>query len=370
MALPQRIDERGRSASEERSRAELALELTRGWAWEYDVSTRELYRSHDISTLFGKPVGALSPTLEAYLEHIHPDDREKVKRAFRDAINNRTGYDIEFRVVWPDDTVHWIAGRGRTLLDRNGNPSKVIGVDMDVTERKLLQEVVVDRERLVALGRISATLAHELNNPLTAVQNAVHLLGESGGLSERQTHILRIAENEIRRSVEIIRSTLGIQREASAPVATNLASLVNEVLALFEARLRRQNIHLKKNYRTAPQLTVLPGQIRQVLVNVIGNAADAMPNGGMLAIRIAPWKRNGRREVHLLVCDSGSGIAREMLSRVFELFFTTKGHSGSGIGLWVSKQIIEMHGGEIRLRSCQGGQRSGTCISISLPVEN
>jgi signal transduction histidine kinase len=342
MALPQRIDERVRSTPEERSRAELALELARGWAWEYDVSTRELYRSHDISTLFGKPVGALSPTLEAYQEHIHPDDREKVKRAFRDAINNRTGYDIEFRVVWPDGTVHWMAGRGRTLLDRNGNPCKVIGVDMDVTERKLLQEVVVDRERLVALGRISATLAHELNNPLTAVQNAVHLLGESGRLSERQMKILGIAEKEIQRSVEIIRSTLGIQREASAPVAVDLARLVEEVLTLFEARLQRQMIHVKKSYREAPTLLVLPGQIRQVLVNVIGNAVDAMPDGGVLAIRIASSKMNNGRGVRLLVCDSGPGIDREMQARVFELFFTTKGHSGSGIGLWVSKQIVEM----------------------------
>jgi hypothetical protein len=89
----------------------------------YDVATHELYPSHDISALFGKPVGALLPTLEAYLEHIHPDDREKVKRAFRDAINDRTGYDIEFRVVWPDGTVHWMAGRGRTLLD--GKESRV-----------------------------------------------------------------------------------------------------------------------------------------------------------------------------------------------------------------------------------------------------
>lgn len=368
MALPQRSDDRVRSTSEERSVAELALELTRGWAWEYDVLTHELYRSHDISTLLGKPPGQALPTLEAYLEYIHPDDREKVKRAFRDAINNRTGYDIEYRFVSPDGSIRWMAGRGRTLLDTNGRPRYVIGVDMDVTERKSLQQVVVDRERLVALGQISATLAHELSNPLTAVQNALYLLEESDGLSERQTNILGIAENEIRRAVEIIRSTLGIQRETSMPVPADIRSLVDEVLTLFEARLRRQTIHVKKNYREAPRLLVLPGRIRQVLVNVIGNAADAMPNGGTLAIRIAASTMNSGRAVQLLVCDSGPGITPEMQARVFEPFFTTKGHSGSGIGLWVSKQIIEMHGGEIRLRSCQSGERTGTCVRVSLPV--
>jgi PAS domain-containing protein len=97
---------------EEQSRVELALELTRGWAWEYDVATHELYRSHDISTLFGKPVGSLQPTLDAYLEHVHPDDRANVKTAFRDAVSNRAGYDLEFRVVWPDGCVRWIAARG------------------------------------------------------------------------------------------------------------------------------------------------------------------------------------------------------------------------------------------------------------------
>jgi signal transduction histidine kinase len=368
MALPQRIDERAPSTREDRSRAALALELTRGWAWEYDVATRKLYRSHDISTLFGKPVGALAPTLEAYLEHIHPDDREKMKNAFREAISNRTGYDLEFRVEWPDGSIHWMAGHGRTLLDAKGKPCKVIGVDMDVTERKSLQQVVVDRERLVALGRISATLAHELNNPLSTVQNALYLLGKSGQLSERQGQILAMAQNEMRRSVEIIRSTLGIQREISAPIAADLRSLTDEVLTLFGARLRQQTIHVKRNYREAPRLLVFPGQIRQVLVNVIGNAVDAMPNGGVLAIRIAPSKMNNGREVRLLVCDSGPGVNRELRARVFEPFFTTKGQSGSGIGLWVTKQIVQKHGGEIRLRSCQSRERTGTCVSVSLPI--
>ncbi len=357
-------------AFEERSRAELALELTGGWAWEYDVATQKLYRSHDISKLLGRPVGSLSPTLDAYLDHIHLDDREKVNAAFRDAITNYTGYDLEFRVLWPDGSVRWFAGRGRTLLDVNGNPRKVIGVDMDVTERKSLQQLVVDSDRLMALGRLCATLAHELNNPLTAVRNAIHLLGELGGLSERQVQILEIAENEMRRSVEVIRSTLGTQRETPAPIAVDLRLVGDEVLTLFGERVRRQMIRVTKHYREVPDLIVMPGQIRQVLVNVIGNALDAMPDGGVLAISIARSKMNNGHSIRLLVCDSGPGIDPEMRARVFNPFFTTKGDSGSGIGLWISKQIVEKHGGAIRLRCSQQRARSGTCVSIHLPVES
>lgn len=352
-----------------RSRAEVALELTRGWAWEYDVAKHELYRSHDVSMLFGKPVGSLSPTLDAYLEHIHPDDRERMKSAFTDAISNRTGYDLEFRVVWPDGSVHWMAGRGRTLLDPQGKPCKLIGVDMDVTERKSFQQVVVDSEKLVTLGRMSSTLVHELSNPLTAVQNALRVLEESGDVCDRQNEFLRLAANEAQRAVEIVRSTLGLQREASIPVAVDLRALSDEVLTLFAARLRQQTIRVIRNYREMPRVVILPGQIRQVLVNGIGNAVDAMPNGGALAIHFAP-RVNSRGRVRLLVCDSGPGISQEMRARVFEPFFTSKGESGSGIGLWISKQIIEKHGGLIRLHSCQGRRRRGTCVSISLPLRS
>jgi signal transduction histidine kinase len=174
----------------------------------------------------------------------------------------------------------------------------------------------------------------------------------------------------MRRSAEIIRSTLSIQRESSPPVAADLRSLSDEVLALFRARLLRQMIQVRKKYREIPNLLVQPGQIRQVLVNVIGNAVDAMPTGGVLTIGIAPSKLNQLPEVRMLICDSGHGIEREKRGRVFEPFFTTKGHSGSGIGLWVSKQILEKHGGEIQLRSCQGKELNGTCVRVSLPIRH
>jgi signal transduction histidine kinase len=187
-----------------------------------------------------------------------------VKAAFCDAIMNCTGYDLEFRVLWPDGSVRWFAGRGRTLLNANRSTRKVIGVDMDVTERKSLQQLVVDSDRLMALGRLCATLAHELNNPLTSVRNAIHLLGELGGLSERQVQILEIAENEMRRSVEVIRSTLGTQRETPAPIAVDLRLVSDEALILFGERLRRQMVRVIKHYRKVPDLLLMPGQIRQV----------------------------------------------------------------------------------------------------------
>jgi signal transduction histidine kinase len=232
------------------------------------------------------------------------------------------------------------------------------------------QEALRRSEKLAVTGRLAASIAHEINNPLEAVTNLLYLL--RGNLpADKMRQYLGTAEQELARVVEITKQTLRFYREPSQPVETELASVLHSVLTLYHSRLAAAGIEVQDEVRV-PSVTVLssPGELRQVIANLIGNAIDAMRRGGRLRVRIS-CERSLRTESHcvrLTIADTGSGIPAHILPTIFEPFVTTKGETGTGLGLWVTKEIIQKNGWSIRVRSNRNPSRSGTTFSILIPI--
>jgi PAS domain S-box-containing protein len=241
----------------------------------------------------------------------------------------------------------------------------------DVTVRRQSEEALAKSEKLASAGRLAATIAHEINNPLAAVTNLLYLARSSEQLPEAIRQHLDLADTELQRVAHITKQTLGFYRDLGTPVRFDPAELLDEVLALLQTRIETRNLAVDRLYRTHLQVLGSQGEIRQVFSNVIGNGIDALPPGGHLQIKVASapdWRSPAIRGVRITVADTGHGIAPENLARIFEPFFTTKKNAGTGLGLWVSRQIVDKHAGSIRVRSRTTPLPSGTVFSIFLPL--
>jgi signal transduction histidine kinase len=225
------------------------------------------------------------------------------------------------------------------------------------------QEALLRAEKLAVTGRLAASIAHEINNPLEAVTNLLYLMrGDVPGY-ERGV-LLAEAEQELARVTEITRQTLRFYREPSQPVATDVARVVDSVLKLFSSRLRAAKVSVNADAKGgAPMVLSTPGELRQVMANLVGNSIDAMRSGGCLRIKTVVC---GNR-VRLTIADTGSGIPANVLPMIFEPFVTTKGETGTGLGLWVTSEILKKNGWTIRVRSSRGPGRSGTVFAITMP---
>jgi signal transduction histidine kinase len=224
-------------------------------------------------------------------------------------------------------------------------------------------------EKLAAVGQEASTIAHEINNPLESLTNLLYLMKLSDSLDEVKSYVT-VAQQELARVTEITVQTLRFHRQATKPTEVDLRELANGVMALYSGRMLIRNIEMEWRTRETPRVMCLEGEIRQVLNNLVRNALDAMGTKGRLIIRVnASGEATGnRRGVRITVADTGEGIHPEMTGRLFELFQTTKEKTGTGLGLWVSRGIVEKHGGRIRVRS-RTGERSGTVFAVWLPVE-
>jgi PAS domain S-box-containing protein len=226
---------------------------------------------------------------------------------------------------------------------------------VDLTEQKQGQEVLRRTEKLAATGRLAASIAHEINNPLEAVTNCLYLMQQADLEVGLRTY-LNMAQRELDRVVHITTQTLRFYRQNTRPTETDVHELLETVLALYEARMRTFGIESVRDFSNIPRITVYDGEIRQILANLVGNAVDAMQSsGGKLRLRTAcgrDWRLD-RHGIIITVADTGSGMDRGTLKRIFEPFFSTKGDTGTGLGLWVSREILIKHMGNVHVRSCQ-----------------
>ena len=239
---------------------------------------------------------------------------------------------------------------------------------LDVTERRIHQERLLLTEKLAATGRLAATIAHEINNPLEAVLNLIYLARTAGNQSPNAQEFLAVAEKEVTRVSHIARHTLGFYRETTVPSQVELPALLEEVLTVYDSRLRAASIQVRKEIGAVPPVKALRGEMHQVFSNLISNAVDAMRDGGILTIVIRDAERNGRAGIHALIRDNGVGIPAENLPRLFEPFFTTKKNAGTGLGLWVVKQFVESWGGTIEAASSVEAHSHGTSFNIFVPL--
>ena len=227
------------------------------------------------------------------------------------------------------------------------------------------QDVLRRTEKLAAVGRLASSIAHEINNPLEAVTNLIYLL-QSTPLMDEQRVYLKTAAEELARVSHITSHTLRFHRQSSKPTEVNPAEIIDSVLALYQARMRNAQITVIRDYKRTPPLRCYSSEVRQVLANLIGNAFDATRSGGKIVVRVqAAMGREDRGEnIMITVADTGHGMSQETSKRIFEPFFTTKGINGTGLGLWVSYEIVSNHRGRFRVRSRDG---YGTAISIFFP---
>jgi two-component system, NtrC family, sensor kinase len=243
----------------------------------------------------------------------------------------------------------------------------------ETTKQKLAEEALLVSERLAATGRISHTIAHEINNPLEALTNLLYLM--KGALDEPEIArgFLDTATNELGRVSRIARQILSFNREASKPVAIQINEIIEDVLALNNRALVEKGLRIRAEWNASMSIQGFPAQLRQVFSNLIRNAIEASIPDGEIRIRTSDsrfWHGSGARAVRVTISDHGIGIPRENLGRIFDAFFTTKDLKGSGIGLWLSSTIVHEHGGRIRVRSTARPSRSGTCLSVLLRCDD
>lgn len=233
------------------------------------------------------------------------------------------------------------------------------------------QDALRRSEKLAVTGRLAASIAHEINNPLEAVTNLLYLSRATNSASEARNWLAQ-ADQELARVAEITRQTLRFYREPSHPVNTEVAAVLRSVLVLYNSRLMAANVEVLLEV-DAPAATILasPGELRQVIANIVGNAIDAMRHGGHLRLRVS--EEHSRREgprARLTIADTGSGIPASLLPTIFEPFVTTKGETGTGLGLWVTGEIIRRNRWNIRVRSHCGPGNTGTAFSITMPLRS
>ena len=238
-------------------------------------------------------------------------------------------------------------------------------------ESRISEAALRKNEKLVALGRLAASIAHEINNPLEAVTNLLYLL-KGTALDAKQQQYLDSARQELARVSEIAAQTLNFNRQRDMRGQASISALLDSVLALYQGRLAGSNIAVQRRYQNTAPFTCYPGELRQVFVNLIGNAFDATRRGGRIILRerAATHPKTGQIGVRVTLADSGQGMSAGVKAHLFEAFHSTKGSGGSGLGLWISKGIIEKHCGSIQFRSSTRPDRSGTVFSLFIPLED
>lgn len=256
------------------------------------------------------------------------------------------------------------------LRDAEGLTRTIVAQAYDVTELRRTETALRQSEKLAAVGKLASTIAHEINNPLEAVTNLLYLAKTSDSLPEIRSY-LETGERELGRAAAIASQTLRFHRQSTKRLEVQGSDLLDETLNLYTSRILNAAILVVRRYREARPLLCFEGEIRQVLINLVGNALDAMLNGGRIFLRSREMTElhTGSRGVRLTVADTGYGISEETREKLFGAFFTTKGAGGTGLGLWISKEIIDRHHGSIRLRSSEKNGRSGTVFALFLPYE-
>jgi PAS domain S-box-containing protein len=342
----------------------LIEETTHAGTWVFDVETGISHWPAGISALWGLPRKAHQVEMQDFVQRVYPEDRERVSQVIQQALACGSSYHVEFRVVWPDNSIHWLAARGAVIAGQDGKPKRVVGIALENTQQVKTEEALRQSEKLAAAGRLAATIAHEINNPLEAVTNLLYISVNNPDVPASVREYLHQADQELARVSHIARQTLGFYRESALPEDVSLAQSVEQVLELYQRRISSKDLLLRTDLDHDVAVLGSKGELRQVVSNIILNAVDAVGRGGTISIRVKGCGDSAR----LIVSDNGPGIARENLPKLFQPFFTTKRDVGTGLGLWVSKGIVEKHGGRVLLRSRTIPGRSGTTFVVKLPA--
>jgi PAS domain S-box-containing protein len=337
-----------------------------------DMEGRVIFMNEVAEQLTGWTLtDAREKSLETVFRIIHEETRQAVENPVAKVRRLR-------KVVGLANHTVLVAREGReSVIDDSAAPimsgaGDMIGVVLvfrDVTEERHLQSALVASEKLAVAGRLAASIAHEIHNPLDSVANLHYLLDEETN-PEKRTEYLRLAQQELSRTMQISRTMLSLYREPKAPIEIQLRELVDGVLLLLDRRLQHQGVRVEMEIADDLSVQGFPAELRQVLTNLTVNAMDACGPKGRIRIRVQPAEAGELTGVGALIeiADSGPGIPPETVSRLFQPFFTTKGANGTGLGLWVSMGIVQKHGGSIQVGRSDDPELSGACVRVFLPM--
>jgi len=253
------------------------------------------------------------------------------------------------------------------IRDERGAVIGASSIVRDITAQTRAEEALRRNEKLANAGRLTALIAHEINNPLEAVTNLIYLARQDPSRADQH---LQMAEREVQRIADIVQQTLGFVRDAAVAAPLNVSATLGDVMQMYEARFNAMSIQTKVEIGDGDEISGSSGELRQLFSNLIANAIDAVGEGGRLRLRVRhvhSWTPHPQTGVRVTIADNGTGIRAEDRPRLFEPFFTTKEKTGTGLGLWLSESIARKHGGSIRLRSSTKPGRSGTTFTVFLP---
>jgi PAS domain S-box-containing protein len=291
----------------------------------------------------------------------------KVKR-----LNRVVGMGNHTVLIRKDGTELNIADSGAPIRDQKGETIGIVLVFRDITMERKTQDALIANEKLAVAGRLAATIAHEIHNPLDSVSNLLYLM-RNGASPEESSLFMDMAEQELMRVTQISRAMLGLYRESKAPVLVDLKEMLQEILLLMERRLADTGVSLAIEMPETVSVAAFPAELRQVFTNLITNAAEAAGSGGEVKVSITPQSagvdaagQKMQAGATVTIGDNGAGVAEDVRPHLFQPFFTTKGEHGTGLGLWVSRGIINKHGGTITLESDTSVAAHGTAVSVFL----
>ena len=308
---------------------------------------------------------------EGWKRVLHPDDRKEVLRQWQESLTTGKIYEVECRLKQAAGDYRWILTRGFPVRNAEGQIEKWFGTCTDIHDRKLAEAALRKSEKLAAAGRLASTVAHEINNPLACVTNLVYLAAQPETERSKSLEYLAQADKELQRIAHMVRQTLTFFRAPSAPMQLDPADLLSDLLELFDQKIRAKQIRADRRYSGPNEVVVAGEDLRHVLSTVILNAIDASPPGGTVVVHLRlvhDWKSLLRKGILVTVADSGPGIDAKDQPRIFEPFFTTKTEVGTGLGLWLARDILERNQGWIRFRTSVVLGHSGTIFQVFFPA--
>jgi two-component system, chemotaxis family, CheB/CheR fusion protein len=297
------------------------------------------------------------PDLRVLLEEVLPHDR--------DFLNHEVIYDFP-GIGWKSFMLS-----GRYMVQEPDAAPLILLSLTDMTKRKKIEAALIQAEKLAIASRLAASIAHEINNPLEAITNLLYLASKDDDATAPRSYAAQALE-EVGRVSLITQQTLKFYRQSTAPSSVQISEILDSLLVLFSGKLLANKISVHRQYREGPPLLCLAGDLRQIFANLILNAIDAMVSAGSLTLRVSAsvdWRNRERPGLRTTIADSGIGMNPETLSKIYEPFFTTKNETGTGLGMWVSTQLVERLQGDLRVWSTTRPGKSGTTFSLFLPFE-